>query len=536
LEKRTIVAFLLIFVIWIVFTQFIWRPGDTSAQQQPQATGQSQQRQPVATAPRTPVSYHYEEGIAPRQVELANDVLALTFSNRGGVITQAVLKDYQGNDRETPVRLLPEESHIADLNLYTADGLLPVSNKLWRDTVFTDTENRQVIEFTLRFDDQHVLCKRYTLGSGYDISLDITGDPFPGITGYSLALRGGIEQTEGMSKYRDRDWKAIAQVDHKTRSYTLAQLKKLDPGNAIPVRGDIDWAGIRSKYFGMIVLPDVSAEVSSLQFDARHDAPALYLRADNNRATLANNYHLYIGPVQYSQLKKLYPTTGVESMAEMGGKLLRPISSFFLIVLKGINGVVHNFGVSIILFSIIFKLALTPLTHKSFESAQRMQKIQPQVQELQRKHRKDPQQLNVELNKLYKESGVNPMGGCLPLLLQMPLLFALYPILRYSIALRQAPFAFWLTDLSEADPYYILPIIMGLAMFLQQRFMTPKTDTSNMDERQRAQMQSTKMMGYFMPVFMVVLFLNYPSGLVLYWLIYNLLSIGEQLLIKRKFA
>ncbi|MCD4829471.1 MAG: membrane protein insertase YidC [Candidatus Cloacimonetes bacterium] len=540
MDKRTIVAFLLIFVIWIVFSQFIWNPNKQQAATQPRTeTAQpaviQQQQAPIATqfqTPPAPLSPD-EASLSENRIELSNDLLRLTFSNRGGVITQAVLADYTTADRETPIALLPEDASILGSNLYTSTGLLLLQDRLWRDSVFTTAEG-EAVEFSMCLADGRTLRKRYTLGSSYNVRLDITSDPFPGINGYSLLMRSGINDTEEYDKYKSRDWKVRALVNGKVETIVLQQLEKLGTGRAYPMSGDISWAGVRSKYFGIIVVPDISADITHVEFDERNGGPAMYMLAANNRTDLAHTYDVFFGPLRYKLIEELYPSTGADEMAEVGAKMLRPISKFFLFLLSNINKVMGNFGVSIIIFALMLKILLYPLTHKSFESASKMQKIQPQVQEIQRKYRKDPRVLNVELNKLYKEEGVNPMGGCLPLLLQMPFLFALYPILRYSIDLRQEPLFFWLQDLSEPDPYYILPILMGLAMFLQQQFMTPKPSTENMDEKQRAQIQSTRMMGYIMPVLMFVIFMNYPSGLVLYWFVYNLLSIGQQLIIRRK--
>ena len=152
----------------------------------------------------------------------------------------------------------------------------------------------------------------------------------------------------------------------------------------------------------------------------------------------------------------------------------------------------------------------------------KMQMIQPELKELQKKYKKDPEKLNAETMKLYKKYNVNPFTGCLPMFIQMPIFFALYQILRTTIALRGAPFIFWIIDLSAKDPYYILPIVTGISMFFSQRL----TATDNQQ----------KMLTYTLPIIMTVFFLNFPSGVVLYWLTYNILSLGQQYLIKRNIS
>jgi YidC/Oxa1 family membrane protein insertase len=164
----------------------------------------------------------------------------------------------------------------------------------------------------------------------------------------------------------------------------------------------------------------------------------------------------------------------------------------------------------------------------------KMQMIQPLMREVQTKYKNDHKKQQEELRKIYSEHKVNPLGGCFPILLQMPVFFALFPILRSSIEFRQANFVGWLADLSEPDPYYILPLLMGVFMFLQQKMMQTKQDTTNMDEKQLAMIQSQKMMMYMMPPFMVFIFSRLPSGLVLYWTTFNVFSIIQLYLMNKK--
>lgn len=188
-------------------------------------------------------------------------------------------------------------------------------------------------------------------------------------------------------------------------------------------------------------------------------------------------------------------------------------------------GYVENYGVAIILVTVVVKILFHPLTHKSMVSMRRMQKLQPKIKAIQEKHRKKKkdvesrQKMNEEMMALYKKEGVNPLGGCLPLLLQMPVLFAFYSLLMVSIEIRQAPFFFWIKDLSKPDPYWVTPIVMGITMFLQQRMSQPPAAAGS-----ELQMRMMK----WMPVIFTWMFLKFPSGLVLYWLTNNVLSIVQQ--------
>ncbi len=194
------------------------------------------------------------------------------------------------------------------------------------------------------------------------------------------------------------------------------------------------------------------------------------------------------------------------------GILARPL----LTVLNFFHSYVGNWGVAIILLTCIIKLIFWPLTQKSYKSMKSMQTLQPEMQQLREKFKNNKEQLNKEIMTLYKTKRVNPMGGCLPMFVQIPVFFALYKVLLGTIALRHAPFAFWLQDLSVKDPYYITPIIMGVTMFFQQK-MSPST----MDPAQAK-------IFMFMPIIFTFMFLNFPSGLVLYWMVNNLLTILQQ--------
>ncbi|RLA99419.1 MAG: hypothetical protein DRG37_04765 [Deltaproteobacteria bacterium] len=228
----------------------------------------------------------------------------------------------------------------------------------------------------------------------------------------------------------------------------------------------------------------------------------------------------YIGPKELKTLK----LAGYDLNKALDFGFFDFFAKPMLISLNWINSYIHSYGWSIIILTVTIKLLLYPLSLKSFKSMKELQKIQPLMKEIQAKYKDDKSRLNQELMKLYSEHKVNPMGGCLPMLLQIPILFALYRIFLSAIELRHTPFHIvgtWLPDLSAKDPYYITPILMGLSWFIQQK-MTPMGG----DPAQQ------KMM-LFMPVIFTIFFLNFPSGLVIYWLVSNVLSIAQQAYINR---
>jgi YidC/Oxa1 family membrane protein insertase len=234
--------------------------------------------------------------------------------------------------------------------------------------------------------------------------------------------------------------------------------------------------------------------------------------------SISFDYVAYLGPKDYDLLK----AAGHQFDAAIDLGFFSIIAQPLMIALKFFHGYLGNWGFAIILLTVCIKALFWPLTQKSYSSMKAMQKLQPKMAKLREKYANDKQRLNTEMMTLYKENRVNPFGGCLPILIQIPVFFALYQVLLRSIELRHAPFMWWITDLSAKDPYYVTPLIMGVTMFLQQK-MTPTT----MDP-----MQARLMM--MMPVVFTFLFLNFPSGLVIYWLVNNVLTIAQQYLINRK--
>jgi YidC/Oxa1 family membrane protein insertase len=233
-----------------------------------------------------------------------------------------------------------------------------------------------------------------------------------------------------------------------------------------------------------------------------------------------NQFLVYFGPNEFFRLAKL--GHGLERVVDLGWSWITPFSRLLLRLMVWVYGVVHNYGISIVVLATLVRMLLHPLSMISVKSMRQMQKVQPEIERLKDKYKNDAQALNTAMMALYKEHKINPAGGCLPMLVQMPLFIALYSVLFNAIELRQAPLVAWVTDLSAPDtlfhvagfPIRLLPVVMALSGLLQQR-MTPT------DPRQASSM-------YFMNVLMLVFFYNLPSGLVLYWTVMNLLTALQQ--------
>ncbi|MDH5640012.1 MAG: membrane protein insertase YidC [Nitrospira sp.] len=288
-------------------------------------------------------------------------------------------------------------------------------------------------------------------------------------------------------------------------------------------KGSVQWAGLQDKYFLAVLIPKEGTSVWVKKENEKLASTAVRLPGGSTVAM-----QLYAGPKEYDTLEALQ--IGLEDSIDFGWFIfgswgwVKAVAKPIFYVLRWINEYTGNYGVTIVLLTIIIKLLFIPLQYKSYKSMKEMQEIQPKAAALQEKFKDDRDRLNRELIKLYRDHKVNPVGGCLPMLLQMPVFVALFNVLNVAIDLRQAPFALWITDLSIQDPYYVFPVIMGGTMFIQQK-ITPTT----MDPAQ------AKMM-LMLPVFMTFLFINFPAGLVLYWMTLNTLNIGQQLVTEKFFS
>lgn len=280
--------------------------------------------------------------------------------------------------------------------------------------------------------------------------------------------------------------------------------------------GPIPWLGFTTKYFiGAIIVPDDASVARTTGIIERPDANHFLTGLQINKASRAR---VYIGPKKGIILQKI--GVHLEDAIEYGwfGVIARPLVK----MLHFFNIYVHNYGIAIIILTILIKLVFYPLSQKSYKSMGKMKEVQPKLAKIKEKYKDDKARLNKEMMDLYKTNKVNPFGGCLPMVVQIPVFFALYRALMVAIELRHAPFFGWILDLSAKDPYYVTPLIMGATMFLQQK-MTPSTGDA---------MQAKMML--FMPIIFTFMFLNFPAGLVLYWLVNNLLSIGQQYMVMRQ--
>ena len=390
-----------------------------------------------------------------------------------------------------------------------------------RSVTFTNTLNDKKITKVLTFYPDRFLI---------DLDIDITALANNTLANtYTLTWLGGIPPTEKDSVTESTYFYSYLYQGGEMLDVKVGQGETFSN----EYKGQTDWVATRSKYFVTCLFDDSGDQISGSTISGSYENKELYDLSILLQSNKVANVSLYLGPLEYERIKNL--GVNLESVMDFGWAIIRPISKSVLWVLKSMNNVIPNYGVILIIFSILVKLIVYPLTKRSYQSTQAMQAIQPEINNLREKYKNNPTKLNQATMELYKKKGVNPLGTCFPMLLQMPLLFALFTVFRSTIELRGEPFVFWIKDLSAPDvifylpfkvPLYgdyvcALPILMALSMYAQQKMMQPAAAAGPQAEQQ-------KMMQYFMMGFFFLLFNSFPSGLNLYYTLFNVLTIAQQ--------
>ena len=455
---------------------------------------------------------------------------AVVSSRGGGTIKSFHIKNYYTADSQR-VNLL---AGLNDLNLLTgindADGRpinlsIPWEQKGWFSggalkergdlTFLYELSPGKYIKRVLTFDP-----------TSYIIDIQVRCDDYPIISGdLELSWYGGLASTE-KNKKDDH-------VYFKSYVFQGGEIEnlKVKPGETESslFNGSAEWGAIRTKYFVSALIPRDLSGVRRVNLAGTHDSLETYnvsFFMDRERVQM---FSLYLGPLEYERIKEL--GVGLERIMDFGWAFIRPISKGVLFALKGMHEYIPNYGFVLIVFSFLIKILVYPLTKKSYQSTAAMQVVQPEINALREKYKNNSQKLNQATMKLYKERGVNPLGGCLPMLLQMPLLFALFIVFRTTIELRSEPFIWWIKDLSSPDaifnlPFHIpiygsqvavLPVLMVVSMFVQQKMMSGGI-----------QQPQQKTIQYFMTGFFFLIFNSFPSGLNLYYTLFNVLTIAQQ--------
>jgi len=500
-----------------------------------------------------------------RIITIENDVAIIELSTYGGNIRKYFLKNFlnwysAGSDStnyQTMVQLINNSlGNAYNLAFVTTDGkaintreLTFKSNKEKSGYKITGKDSL-TIEFSLKTGENGELKKVYTFyGAEYNMlsSIQLIGmHNIISNNAYDLVWENGIRFVEENSV--DEANFSNASVYYGDEQ-VIVDASSNDEILEEDYGGKVDWLGIRNKYFAAIISPLNPAGIEGAyikgyrnQF-SNQGVEEVYsgrlIIPFKNTGFEEQYFNVYIGPVDYDILKEY--NNKLEAIVDFGSFfglkfIVRPIAEFVLLPLFNfLHGFIPNYGIVIIVFSIIIKIVLYPLTKKSLYSMKRMQLLQPMMAEIKEKYKDDPQKTNKETMKLYSTYGINPAGGCFPLLLQMPIFIALWGLFQIAIDLRQQPFFGWITDLSGPDVIYILPLkipifgidkisglalLMGITTFFQQKM-------SVKDPKQQ-------MLIYIMPVMLTILFMSFPSGLNLYYFMFNVLSIAQQYYINHK--
>lgn len=528
MEKRVILALVLSLLVLFLYQEVVvkWVAPLPAKEASLDKNAPEEAKRPEGSVPaikkEEPVSApKYTEETVTADTPLYKAV----FSSKGGAVKSWTLKNYKEDLNQTSSNV---EMIAPVLNDYPFEDRLikgAVSEAVYfkpsRTNISLNPGQKEALVFTWQSPDGIRIEKRHTLSANtYSIQVETTisntsSNPFEGrlATGVASSIkflqkRGGTYH-KGPVLYSDGN---ILTKDMKQGSEILT--------------GKIGWGGLEEMYFISAVIP-IKIENAKWSSITAGDLVKIEAAIPVNLtpgASTSIGYTAYIGPKEMDILKAqgVHMEDSINyGWFPLGRTLNKTLAKPMHAAMNFLYSYIHNYGLVIILLTIVIKILFHPLTKKGLDSMKEMKRIQPQVAAIREKYKDDKEKMNRELMDLYKRYSINPLGGCLPMVLQIPVFIALYNVLSTSIELRHAPFAFWLYDLSAKDPYYVTPILMGATMLMQQK-MTP----SAMDPAQAKTM-------LIMPVVFTFMFLKFPSGLVIYWLVNNILSIAQQYYIQK---
>lgn len=551
-QMRVLIAIALSFLVFFLWSVFF--PGKKAEIPAPEKQMQAQVEQSVKGAEAVNTVGKIEKKIFEAKTAVVSNKVArlitietpffrAIISEKGAVINSLVLKHYRETiEEDSPLKeLVASEVDTKAIAISFADGSVPAL----KEAIFTTVRKEQIINV---IDDAQELRFEWTSPRGVTFQKIYTFSPNSYLIGLNVVISNqsnaairdrfsiGLEKYFESSKNRFGFEGPSAYINGSLEQVKVKKIKEHDT-----MEGEIEWLALQDRYFMSSIIPQ--ADTIAIM--------KMALLTDNR---LVSNYILPIynfdsGSRKSYDFDLFFGPKSMRVLSEFDNSLKKSINfGWFDILAKPClwfmnflyDNVVGNYGIAIIIITIVSKLILWPLGSKSYKSMNEMKKLQPLMTELREKYKDDKQRMNQELMALYKTYKINPMGGCLPMVVQMPVFFALYRMLYEAIELRHAPFLLWINDLAAPDRLFhfdisipfmqppigipVLTLIMGATMILQQK-MTPSPGDPT---------QAKMMM--LMPVIFTAIFVNFSSGLVLYWLFNNLLSIGQQYYIAKKRA
>lgn len=525
MDKKFLMAALFFMLLLTGYNQFVVIP---RVQREQQAAEQqlAQAKQEMAEASLvSPVAQARESAEPEELVVFQAPTAQITFSSKGAGIKEFLFKDKLGDVNLTP---------------YKGEGYFATLPQLdFRETRRTQDS----ITFVASMSAGVSLYKTYRFGDNgmNQLVMSLQNETKQNITlpVFNVNFGPGLATVKSEMSDNERESKAIYLIQEPgKRNPTLVKFTQKDKS---PVSGkDWIWAGLENRYFLSVLIPQnwtagtlsthkepvtTQKRLWGLMGESTVEGPQLSIQVPAQtvagQSTLELKSDFYFGPKDYQLFEALpYHLSRSIEFGFFGalGRLARNVLELFY-------RWTGNYGVAIIMLTVLLQAILFKFTQMSLKSSAKMKKVQPEMKRLQEKYKGQPDVLNREMLALYQKNKINPLSGCLPLLIQLPIFLALFNALRTSWSLHGAKFVWWITDLSSKDPYYILPLLMGAVMFFQQRSTMP----TGMDPSQAAMFK-------YMPLIFTLLFMNFPSGLVLYWLTNSLITFGIQTLVNKKIA
>jgi YidC/Oxa1 family membrane protein insertase len=517
-QMRLMIALVLSFVVFLGWNFFFGQEAKQPPASPPQQAAKPEKIQPAAPAANVLAAKSAAEGTAAvasadkpaRRLTVETPLYTVGLSEKGAVINSFVLKDYHvGVEKDSPLlNLFPADGSLGSLDV-GLKGIPGLANAVYQASVADErislTQGTREIVFGIKLANGMQVDKVYRFSAdsyvmGFEVRV-FNGSGQEVTDSLSIAMREAYPAKKSSNVFEGPS----ALVNKSLETIEVGDIAKKNT-----LTGKIIWVALQSRYFTTSLIPlkeeDASLRLAVLPgnvVEAQYDS-AEQVFAPNNRQSY--EYLLYFGP---KSMNAVMPAGHqLERIVDFGtfDILAKPC----LWLLNFIHGVIPNYGVAIIILTILTKIILWPLGTKSYKSMSQMKKLQPLIQEIREKYKNDRKKMNEEVMRLHKTYSINPVGGCLPMILQIPVFFALYRMLDQAIELRHAPFLWWINDLSAPDRL--------------QKMSPPAGDPAQ-----------AKMM-LMMPVVFTFIFINFSAGLVLYWLVNNVLSIAQQSYIQKKFA
>lgn len=524
-ERRTLLALFLSGLILLAWSLYMSKYGPKPAPKPkplPTASSPSAPETTTVGGTTSPVAIPVAVGGAEpeKRIVVETDRFRATFTTLGASLVSYRLKGYKGLE-PGGVELIPQGQRALSFLLPMGKDTVDLSRVAFHceteslllrpgdkpaEMVFTASLSESLsFEERLRFTPDEFgfgLVATLHAPAGKELGWDCLAD-----------WLAALASTEKNKKEDQRYFGAVALLGASVHTEHEGGLRK----GPQSFTGEIGWAGVRTKYFLACLIP----EAGGTTFEAHRlpDGGATSRIAVPWGESRSLRFRAFLGPLSYSILKPY--GKNLELLTETGYSWTHPLLRLFLKIMLYLHGLIPNYGLVIIVFTVLVEIVLFPLTIQSLRSAKTMQKLQPQMNQIREQYKKDPARMNKETMALYQKYKVNPFGGCLPMVIQLPVFITLYSLFKDTFELRGAAFVFYLTDLSQPDRFYVLPILMGVSQFFQTKISGMASDPRQ------------KQMTYMMPVVMTVMFIiyNFPSGLTLYWFTKNLLSILENYIV-----